>query len=194
MERCRNRTRKCTLAAAAALAAVTAAGSAIAATASENDQTALRMALDDEYRAEATYQAVLDKFGDARPFVNIVEAERRHAAMAAAQMRRFGMEVPPNPYLGTVPAPASLLDACQTGIVAEQENIALYNRILPGISDPDVRTTLEALLAASRDRHLPAFQRCVDRGGTMGGGKGMGRGGGMGGGRGGGMGGGMGGW
>lgn len=178
MKRCKSRTRKSALAAAALAAAVTATA-AVAAGATENDRTALRMALDDEYRAEATYKAVLDKFGDARPFVNIIQAERRHAAMAAAQMQRLGMEVPSNPYLGGVQAPATLLEACQTGVQAEVENIALYDKILPGVSDPQIRMTLEKLQAASRDRHLPAFQRCVARGGTMGGGgHGKGRGGG----------------
>ena len=42
-------------------------------------------ALDDEYRAEAIYDAVMQKFGEVRPFINIIEAERRHAAMAKAE-------------------------------------------------------------------------------------------------------------
>lgn len=46
---------------------------------------ALRAALDDEYRAEATYAAVITAFGEVRPFINIIEAERRHAGMAKAE-------------------------------------------------------------------------------------------------------------
>jgi hypothetical protein len=33
-------------------------------------EEALQAALDDEYRARATYRAVLDAFGDVRPFIN----------------------------------------------------------------------------------------------------------------------------
>lgn len=141
------------------------------------DRQALEAALDDEYKAEATYDAILDAYGPVRPFVNIVEAERRHADMVKAQYARFGMDVPENPYRGTIAAPESLLAACEAGVEAEIENIALYDRILPTIKDDSVRVTLERLQAASRDNHLPAFQRCVARGGTPGGG-GMGRGGG----------------
>lgn len=36
-------------------------------------------ALDDEYKARATYRKVIEAFGPVRPFVNIVEAEDRHA-------------------------------------------------------------------------------------------------------------------
>lgn len=47
---------------------------------------AMAEALDDEYKAIATYESVLDAFGPVRPFANIVEAERRHAAPSCAFM------------------------------------------------------------------------------------------------------------
>jgi rubrerythrin len=146
------------------------------------DVDALLIALDDEYKAEATYEAVLAKFGNARPFSNIINAEIRHSKAAKAELDRLGVSYPTvNPYKGKIAAPASLLEACKIGITAEEENIALYDRILPTIKDQQVRTVLSNLQAASRDRHLPAFRRCVDRGGTMGAGRGggMGRGGGL---------------
>lgn len=139
------------------------------------DQEALVAALDDEYRAEAIYAAVIGKFGEARPFINIIEAERRHAAMVKAEMDRLGISYEKaNPWLDKEQAPASLLEACQQGIIAEQENIALYDKLLPSIQDAQVRATLTKLQAASRDRHLPAFERCVARGGAMGRGPGRG--------------------
>ena len=144
---------------------------------SDGDAAALGQALDDEYRAEAIYAAVIDTFGEVRPFINIIEAERRHADMAKAQMDRRGIAYDPvNPYTGTLSAPASLLAACEQGVTAEIENIELYDRLLPTISDESVRETLSRLQWASRERHLPAFERCVARGGQMGGGRGMGRG------------------
>lgn len=161
----------------AALGAVAAGAATMGASApAQADRDALLTALDDEYRAEATYRAVMDKFGEVRPFSNIIQAERRHAQMVIAHMQRLGMDVPSNRYLGHVAAPASLLEACETGVTAEIENVALYNEILPTIGDPAIHSTLSALQAASRDRHLPAFQRCVARGGTPGGGPGRGMG------------------
>lgn len=141
------------------------------------DAEALRAALDDEYKAEATYAAVIAAFGDVRPFINIIEAERRHATSVRAEMDRLGLSYDAaNPYLGKLAAPASVLDACKAGVDAEIENIALYDRLLPTIADPQVRDTLSRLQWASRERHLPAFKRCVERGGTMGPGPGGGRG------------------
>lgn len=133
------------------------------------EATALRQALDDEYRAEATYKAVIDAFGEVRPFINIIEAERRHADRAKAEMDRLEISYDTvNPYLGTISAPPTILAACEQGVTAEIENIALYDRILPTIEDEQVRETLGRLQWASRERHLPAFQRCVSRGGKMG--------------------------
>ena len=133
------------------------------------DASALLQALDDEYRAEATYAAVIEQFGESRPFINIIEAERRHAVMAKAEMDRLGISYDQeNPYLGTLAAPDTLLAACEQGVAAEVDNIALYDRLLPTIEDERVQATLAKLQWASRERHLPAFERCVARGGRMG--------------------------
>jgi rubrerythrin len=120
-------------------------------------------ALDDEYKAEATYAAVIKRFGAVRPFINIVEAERRHADALIRQCERLGFVPRANRWAGKVAAPASLGDACAEAIVAEEENIALYDRLLPGIADPQVRAVLARLQEASRERHLPAFRRCLAR-------------------------------
>lgn len=156
-----------------ALTGACASASASAADPSTTDGTALLQALDDEYRAEATYAAIIDEFGEVRPFVNIIEAERRHAARAKAEMDRLGITyAPSNPYLGKITAPPTLLAACEQGVTAEIENIELYDQLLPTIEDDRVHTTLRDLQWASRERHLPAFQRCVSRGGQMGQGRG----------------------
>ena len=164
------------LAAALAVAAPACSTPAESATAA-TDADALAAALADEYLAEATYAAVIEEFGDVRPFANIIRAERYHAELVKAEMDRLGLEYSPdNDLIGKIEVPETLLSACETGVSAEKENIALYDRLLPGISDPQVRETLTLLQWASRERHLPAFERCVFRGGQPGQGAGHGRG------------------
>lgn len=126
-------------------------------------RTILLEALEDERKAEATYAAVLAKFGDVRPFSIIIDAERRHSSAIEGQMVRLGIPIPPNTWKGRAPAPASLADACRGAVQAEVENIALYDRLLPSIADSTVRQVLENLQAASRNNHLPAFRRCLAR-------------------------------
>ena len=67
---------------------------------------------------------------------------------------------------------------------ASLENIALYERLIAATDLPDVIDVLRRLQAASRDHHLPAFQRCAEQGSAPQGGQGFGRGKGRGSGRG----------
>lgn len=124
---------------------------------------ALREALDDEYKARATYQSVIDRFGPVRPFANIIEAEERHASALLALFRHFGVEPPKDRWAGQVPAPSSLAEACQAGVEAEIENAAMYERLLAQVSDRRVRDVLTRLQEASQQRHLPAFRHCAER-------------------------------
>lgn len=140
----------------------------------ERVKSALLAALDDEYLAEATYLAILDKHGEIRPFSNIIRAEQRHQEMVKAELTARGWTYGANPYSGKITAPSSMLEACQTGVKAEVANIALYDRLLPTVADPAAKAVLEQLQWASRENHLPAFERCVARGGPPGRGPGGG--------------------
>lgn len=122
---------------------------------------ALAEALDDEYKAIATYESVLAAFGPVRPFVHIVEAERRHADALLRLFAGRGLTPPADRWRGTVPAPASIEEACALGVSAEVENAALYQRLLAAVEgDAEVTQVFTALRDASQQRHLPAFRRC----------------------------------
>jgi hypothetical protein len=145
-------------------------------TASEID--ALHEALDDEYRAWATYDQVIADFGEVRPFSNIRDAEARHIEALRSLYARYGLAVPENPWPGKVTCYASLQEACAAGVAAEIENGALYERLLASTRRPDILAVFRNLQEASQARHLPAFQRCAQRGAS--GSEGRGRGGGAG--------------
>lgn len=120
---------------------------------------ALRVALEDERRAEKFYAAVMEVHGNVRPFSNIIRAERQHQSVVIALMERHGVPVP---QAGTleIPKVASTLRECKrTAAQAERDNIALYDKLIPAIKEPDIRQAFLGLQAASRDRHLPAFER-----------------------------------
>ncbi len=124
---------------------------------------AMTEAVDDEYKARATYSAVIARFGPVRPFVNIVEAEGRHAGALENLFERFGLERPADNWAGRVDAPESVSAACAAAIAGEVENAKMYERLLGQVSHPTVRAVLLRLQAASRDNHLPAFERCLQR-------------------------------
>jgi hypothetical protein len=131
-------------------------------TASETD--ALRAALDDEYRAWTTYDQVIADFGEAPPFSNIRAAEARHIEALCSLYARYGLAVPENPWPGKVARYANLPEACAAGVAAEIENGALYERLIASTRRADILIVFRNLQEASQQRHLPAFQRCVERG------------------------------
>jgi hypothetical protein len=98
-----------------------------------------------------------------RPFTNIVEAENRHITALLRQFQRFDASPPADIWQDRVKTPASLVQACAAGVQAEIENEALYARLLDRVTDAKARAVMQRLQAASRERHLPAFQRCVER-------------------------------
>ncbi|NQV79017.1 MAG: DUF2202 domain-containing protein [Alphaproteobacteria bacterium] len=136
---------------------------------------AMREALDDEFKARATYRQVIAKFGPVRPFINIVEAEDRHAHALLDLFAGFGVAPPEDTWADRVTAPASLEDACAAAVQGEIENAAMYDRLLATVDDAAVKDVLRRLQCASQENHLPAFRRCLERQ-RGGGGQGRGRG------------------
>ena len=130
---------------------------------SKGEIDALREALDDEYRALATYDQVIADFGAVRPFINIREAEARHIAALSVLFARYGLALPQNPWPGKVTRYASVRQACQAGVAAEIENSKMYEGLFARVRHADIRAVFQRLEQASRLRHLPAFRRCLTR-------------------------------
>ncbi|WP_404355675.1 DUF2202 domain-containing protein [Methylotuvimicrobium sp. KM1] len=139
----------------------------------ETEIAALNEALDDEYRALAIYDQVIADFGDVPPFSNIRDAESRHIEALSTLFSRYGLTIPENPWLGKVERYTSLQEACEAGVAAEIANAEIYERLIQATERPDILTVFRNLRDASQQRHLPAFQRCVQgssgRGGHGGG-------------------------
>lgn len=125
-------------------------------------KAALDMAINDEYKALATYEAVIAKWGAVRPFSMIKGAEEQHIASLKAIYDKYGLEVPVNTWPQKVSLPATLSEACQVGVEAEIANAALYrDQLLPQVTGyEDITLVFETLMNASQQKHLPAFQRC----------------------------------
>lgn len=135
---------------------------------------ALSEALEDEYKARATYRKVIERFGPVLPFANIVEADEQHVAALVAQFRRLGETPPIDSWPARVKAPDSVEQPCAEAVRAEIENDAMYLRLLDQVSDAQAHTVMHRLQDASRNQHLPAFRRCMERR-SRGGGRGRGR-------------------
>lgn len=124
---------------------------------------ALRAAWLDERRAQAFYGAVLEKHGQIRPFTNILNAEKRHEQAVATLMDRYGVSRPSKDSADMPGVPATIAECAKLSAQVERDNVAMYDRLLKDVTEPDVRAVLENLRAASLKNHLPAFERVADR-------------------------------
>ncbi|GGG50131.1 hypothetical protein GCM10011374_10760 [Kocuria dechangensis] len=126
------------------------------------------MSPDGEYKASAEYQAVIDEFGPVEPYVSIQAAEERHIDALTRQLERLGVEVPPNPYTGTISAPADLQAAADAWAAEEVDNVALYDRLLAEVSgDTALTRVFTNLRRASQEVHLPVFEAAAANGGQL---------------------------
>jgi hypothetical protein len=120
-----------------------------------------------EYAALASYQAVLDEFGEVEPYATIMQAEARHAEALSRQLERMGVDVPENPYLGLLEAPADLTSAAEAWAVGEIANVELYDELIAQATDDNVIRVFENLRRASLEQHLPAFEAAAENGATL---------------------------
>ena len=122
----------------------------------------LNLAIDDEYKARASYEAVMNEIGSVRPFSMIIRAEEQHISSLKALYDKYGLDVPGDPYVN-VEVPSTKAESCAVGVQAEIDNAALYrDTLLPAVADyPDIISVYTNLMNASQDKHLPAFEKCA---------------------------------
>ena len=125
---------------------------------SEATQASLTGAIQDEYQNRALYQAVIDKFGQVLPFTNIVRSESMHVAALTRLFTNHSLTVPADTFAGQVQAPATLQEAFQLAIQHEKDNVAMYDRFLTTVTEPDVVRVFTQLRNVSNNMHLQAFE------------------------------------
>jgi hypothetical protein len=119
----------------------------------------LTYAIQDEYLAQAEYIAIIETFGEIRPFTNIVSAEQTHIDLLLPLFAAYGIEVPANTAADSVIIPDSITSALATGVEAEKANIAMYEAFLAQADLPeDVAAVFTSLLNGSYN-HLAAFSK-----------------------------------
>lgn len=122
----------------------------------------LMYAVQDEYLARGEYKAIIDKFGSQNPFSNIILSEETHLAALKELYTAYGLKFPDDTSAGHTVIPDSILQANKTGVQAEIDNIAMYERFLTYDLPQPVKDVFVFLKTASGS-HLSAFQKQVEK-------------------------------
>jgi len=81
--------------------------------------------------------------------------------MLKALFDKYDIEIPADKTTVGV-LPATLAEVCAVGVQAEIDNDQLYQDMIPAIEEQDIKDIFNALADASRNMHLPAFERCAN--------------------------------
>ncbi|MBV1757162.1 MAG: DUF2202 domain-containing protein [Dethiosulfatibacter sp.] len=122
----------------------------------------LMYAVQDEYLARGEYLSIIDKFGKQRPYTNIIKSEESHLAFLEEVYISYELDFPEDSSIDHIVVPDNLLEAAQTGVQAEIDNIAMYEIFLTYDLPENVFEVFTALKKGS-ESHLLAFQKQVDR-------------------------------
>jgi len=118
----------------------------------------LEYAVEDEYMAKAEYEALIEEFGNVRPFTNIIKAEQRHIDMLLPLFEKYEVEIPVDDAADRVVIPETLAETFAIGVEAEIKNIDMYKDFLETDLPEDIELIFERLMKAS-ESHLRAFER-----------------------------------
>lgn len=121
----------------------------------------LTYAIQDEYMAQAEYDAIMDQYGVQRPFSNIIRAEAYHIELLTPLFETYNVALPVNDAATKVVLPATLTETYAIGVSAEVKNIEMYESFLKEDLPADVEAVFTDLMEAS-EKHLTAFERKVD--------------------------------
>lgn len=127
----------------------------------DNDLTKEKMltyAIEDEFLARAEYEVIMSKYGDQKPFSNIIKAEEKHISDLKELFSKYNIPIPEDKAKDYTAVPESLNEAYKAGVKAEIDNIDMYEKFLKQDIPQDIKDTFTALRDASKN-HLNAFEK-----------------------------------
>jgi hypothetical protein len=122
----------------------------------------LIFAIQDEYLARTEYDHIINEFGAQTPFTNIIKAEVKHIDMLKLLFEEYNTDIPQDNSSDYIVYPKTITEGLETGVTAEINNIAMYEKFLAQNISDDIREVFEKLMNASKN-HLEAFKRKLDR-------------------------------
>lgn len=121
----------------------------------------LTYAVQDEYLAHAEYAKIMEIFDVQKPYSNISLSEETHLSHLKEVYASYDLEFPADTASEHLIVPTSLLEAAKTGVQAEIDNIAMYEKFLT-YDLPDNVYSVFVILRDGSKNHLKAFQKQVD--------------------------------
>lgn len=130
----------------------------------DNDLTIeemLKYAIEDESLAKIEYNYIIETYGNINPFSNIINSEETHIELLTPLLEEYNIKIEELSDDNII-KPTSIEEALKIGILAEVNNIKMYQSFLDAELPENVKSVFIDLLNAS-ENHLNAFTRKLSR-------------------------------
>lgn len=126
----------------------------------EAEVEGLQAGIVEEYMAYNTYAAIIEEYGQVRPFSRIINAEEKHASALIRLADYYSVEVPENAGQTFDFSYTTLTEACQVGVEIETLDAADLQKLISETENPNLIKVYTNLMNASLNKHLVAFEAC----------------------------------
>ncbi|WP_433750509.1 ferritin-like domain-containing protein [Falsibacillus pallidus] len=121
-------------------------------------------ALQDEYRSQAGYDSILEKYDTIPLFREMKESEGNHIVLLRGLVDKYNISYHDDFVVPAATSPATLQEAYKAAVSGEIDNIVMFEKLAErdGLP-PDVKAVLQQLGDESRN-HLIEFRRMLNSG------------------------------
>lgn len=123
----------------------------------------LTYAIENEYLEKAKYEEIIKKFGDKRPFTDILKAKNINISLLKTTFPKYKIPIPKDRSREFVKMPSTIEESFEIAIREEIENMAMYNSF---IIKKGVQQELIMIFVRLRDAsraHLQALEMGLKR-------------------------------
>jgi rubrerythrin len=123
----------------------------------------LAQLLGDITRSKTLYESVVTQLGAKRPFRRIARKKGHHHKKVVRVAAHLGFPAAELKRTAQVVTAPTVLEACAAAAKRERASADLLQRAFDELQDKKARKTFRRLKKDVERRHLPAFERCVDK-------------------------------
>lgn len=124
-------------------------------------QSAILKAIAYQHRMIAINTAAIGQFDNIGPFKMVLRSKEMGLAEIKAILDKYNLPIQENVWLVSAAIPQSVSEACSFGFNLETEYLSEMESQPALIKNhPDVHFVISGLIRASRELHLPSYQRC----------------------------------
>lgn len=116
--------------------------------------------MEEESMTKGVYTAMVEKFGDQKPYSNLVRASERQVSKLEDILEQYDISWE-NKDNSSVLVPATLEEGYQTSLEAAKSRVALYDKFLKEDITEDIESSLTRLKAVAQ-RQVEAFERTIN--------------------------------